>query len=185
MGQEMIKRFFSSLDEKEKKPIKPWIIWLIVGAILFLALGSVGDSGEKSTEQNQPLVKETDTKLYLESLEQRLKATLEKITGAGEVSVFLYLEDNGEQILAANRILKNEEEEGVSGTTDRAEEENDIVLWDKGGAEIPYPVKQRVPQPTGILVVAEGAGDDDVEQEIYEAVRAVFGLPAHRIKITN
>lgn len=185
MGQELIKRFFSFSDGEERKKVRPWIVWLIIGAILFLALGNFGGEEKAKPEPDHKTEKETDVNLYLESLEQRLQVTLEKITGVGSVSVFLYLEDNGEQILATNRIQKSEEEKGQSGVSDSLEEESDIVRWDQDGIETPYPVKQRFPQPTGILVVAEGAEDDEVKQEIYEAVRAIFGLPVHRIKISN
>ncbi len=185
MGQEIIKRFFSLSDREEKKPIKPLVIWLIIGSILFLALGSFRSDEKPAPERETLAQQETDVNTYLENLEQRLQVTLEKITGAGSVSVFLYLEDNGEQILATNRIQKSEEMEGQSGASDSLEEESDVVRWDQDGMEAPYRVKQRFPQPTGILVVAEGAEDDGVKQEIYEAVRAIFGLPVHRIKITN
>lgn len=185
MGQEMIKRFFSFSEREEKKSIKPLVVWLIVGAILFLALGSFQGDENKTSKEIEPQEQETDINFYSESLEQRLQTILEKITNAGTVSVFLYFEDDGEQVLAANRSQKSEEEEGVSGTNDSIEEESDIVLWDKDGTEIPYRVKKRFPQPAGVLVVAEGAVHDGVKQEIYEAVRAIFGLPAHRIKITN
>lgn len=41
-----------------------------------------------------------------------------------------------------------------------------------------------MPAPVGVLVVAEGAKDEKVKYEIYEAVKALFGLSAHRIKVT-
>lgn len=185
MRQEIIKQFFSSSDREEQKPIKPWVIWLIVGSILFLAISSFGGEKKETVKTDWTTEQETDADGYLEHLEQRLQTTLEKITGAGSVSVFLYLEDNGEQVLATNRIQKSEETEGQSGKSDSLEDENEIVRWDRNGMETPYSVKHRYPKPTGILVVAEGAEDDGVKQEIYEAVRAIFGLSAHRIKITN
>ncbi len=185
MGQEIIRKFFSRPDIEEKKSVKPLIVWLILGAILFLALGGIhGDEKPKETK-NQELTQEMDMDIYLENLEQRLKETLEKINGAGEVSVFLNLEDGGEQILAANRLQKSQEETEEYGTGSLVEEESDIIRWNQDGVETPYRVKQRFPEPSGILVVAEGAGSEQVRQEIYESVRAIFGLPAHRIKITN
>ena len=47
----------------------------------------------------------------------------------------------------------------------------------------PYVVKELEPELSGVLVLAEGAESDAVKAEIVEAVEALFGLPAHRIKV--
>ncbi len=185
MGQEIITRFFSRPETEEKKPIKPLVVWLIIGSILFLALGSCRDNDTPKTDVDREESSEVEVEVYLENLEQRLKGTLEKIHGAGEVSVFLNLEDGGEQVLATNRIQKSQDEEEENSTSTMMEEESDIIRWNQDGIETPYAIKKRLPEPSGILVVAEGAAKEEVRQEIYEAVRAIFGLPAHRIKITN
>lgn len=186
MGQELVKRFFSTIHTEHsgrKKSIKPFLVWLIIGAILFLAVGSFGGEKEKKEPLSLPSGTGWESEGYLDKMELRLKETLEQIDGVGKVSVFLYLEDGGEQVLAANRVQKSQE--GEVGSLDTVEEEEEIILWNQDGAESPYTVKYRVPEPSGILVVAEGAKEESVRQEIYEAVRAIFGLPAHRIKITN
>lgn len=185
MGQEMIKRFFSVSDTENKKPVHPIVIWLIIGAILFLVLGNFRGDEKPSQKQTQGVTWEAETNLYLEKTEERLQKVLERIKGAGAVSVFLYFEDGGEQVLATNRLLKSEEDERENEVSGSIEEESEIIRWDQDGVEVPYKVKQRFPEPSGILVVAEGAGDEKVKNEICEAVRAIFGLPIHRIKITN
>lgn len=185
MGQEIIKRFFSRRDIEERKPVKPLVIWLILGSILFLALGSFRGDEKPKTKPDAEVAQEMDMNGYLKILEGRLTQTLEMIQGVGEVSVFLNLEDGGEQVLATNRIQKSQEDEEESGSASMVEEESEIIRWNNDGVETPYRVKQRYPVPSGILVVAEGAENESVRREIYEAVRAIFGLPAHRIKITN
>ncbi len=185
MGQEMVKRFLSPSDDTGKKPIRGVVIWLIVGAILFLAFSSFRDDKKETANPEPTKVEEMDVNLYLKDMEERLQQTLEKITGAGTISVFLHFEDGGESVLATNRIQKSAEEKDTDSVSESVEEERDIVRWEQDGVETPYRVKQRFPEPTGILVVAKGATNHKVRQEIYEAVRAVFGLPAHRIKITN
>ena len=45
-------------------------------------------------------------------------------------------------------------------------------------------VKEKAPQVAGVLVVAEGAADESVRLKIYEAVKALYGMPSHRIKVT-
>ena len=53
-----------------------------------------------------------------------------------------------------------------------------------GGNSSPYVVQEKLPYPIGVVVVAEGAKNDNVRNEIYEAVKALYGLAANRIKIT-
>ena len=65
------------------------------------------------------------------------------------------------------------------------EAEEKIVLSDIDGDKIPYVVEERKPVPAGILIVAEGAENEEVRNKLYEAAKAIFGLSAHRIKITN
>ncbi len=173
-------------DGEERKTRYPFVIWLIIGSVLFLAISSFGGDGkEKKDENRTEETMEVNLNEYTEELERRLTNTLQKISGAGHVSVFINIEDNGERILASDRSRKSQED-GEDGTeARRTEEENHVILWEQDGEEMPYVIKERTPELTGVLVVAEGAGNEAVRQEIYEAVRAIFGLPAHRIKITN
>ena len=53
-----------------------------------------------------------------------------------------------------------------------------------GGDGEPYVVREKLPYPIGVIVVSEGARDSLVRNEIYEAVKALYGLSANRIKIT-
>ena len=189
MRQDMIRQIFSGpKSEEEKKPLNPLVVWLVIGAILFLAVSSFwgSDKDEKKEKTVQETVEDAGFSMdYVSGLEERLIRALEKISGTGKVSVFINIEDGGEQVLAEDRTQKSQEDNEETVTTSRTEEESHVILWEQDGAEGPYIVKRRFPEPTGILVVSEGAGNEVVRQEIYEAVRAIFGLPAHRIKITN
>ncbi len=166
--------------ETIKKRIHPVVIWMIVAAIVFLAMSSfAGDDDEpRETGVETSFISAEE---YVQSLEKRLKETLQKINGAGTVSVFISIEGGGEKILATDRIYKTQEE---SETVKEAEEERKVVLQGKSTQENPYVVEERFPEPVGVLVVAEGAKNETVRYEIYQAVRSLFGLPAHRIQIS-
>ena len=53
-----------------------------------------------------------------------------------------------------------------------------------GTEEKPFVVKEKLPVPSGVLVAATGAGSEHVKLEIYEAVKALYGISPHRIKVT-
>ena len=47
----------------------------------------------------------------------------------------------------------------------------------------PYVVKELEPKVQGVVVIAEGGGNPAVQQNILEAVQALFPVEAHKIKI--
>ena len=174
-----------------KKP-NPILIWILIAAIAFLAVTGLtggkkdGTPGKKSVTSSENEVQNAeDTEKYLQNLEYRLTETLKKINGAGAVSVFISINSGGEKVLAMNRKEKNsrETDSEVSGASSLESEEN-VALGGQSAEQSPYVVQEKLPVPAGVLVVAEGARDEKVKFEIYEAVRALFGLSAHRIKVT-
>ena len=50
---------------------------------------------------------------------------------------------------------------------------------------MPYVIKQLQPEIEGVFVIAEGGGDENVQLQITEAVQALFGIEAHKIKIAK
>ena len=63
------------------------------------------------------------------------------------------------------------------------EESDSTVVGTKSGGE-PYVTEQKMPEIDGVLVVASGAASEKVRLEIYDAVKALYGIAAHRIKIS-
>ncbi|MEE1013062.1 MAG: hypothetical protein U0L92_01955 [Clostridia bacterium] len=171
-----------------KKLPHPFLVWGIIGAIVFLAL--TGFSGEKketprnATEETEVQETEILSEDYITRLEERLVKTLSKIDGAGEVSVFVSIESGGEKVLATDIKTESEEAAEENQSESRNQKEESVVLSEKDSGQSPYIIEEKMPVPSGILVIAEGAKNENVKLEIYEAVKALFGLSAHRIKVT-
>ena len=49
----------------------------------------------------------------------------------------------------------------------------------------PYVVKQLEPEIEGVLVAAQGAGDETIVNEITYAVQVLFDVPVHKIKVVK
>ncbi len=163
-----------------KKP-HPLLVWGILTAILFLAIGSFTD--KKETKKEEYIAKEfqqasVSQDEYMRQLELRLVSVLETIDGAGSVQVFLSMESGGSKILATDVKTESKENER------QWEKEESIVFMEDNSGQSPYIIEEKMPYPSGVLVVAEGARDEHVKMELYEAVKAIFGLSAHRIKVT-
>ena len=59
------------------------------------------------------------------------------------------------------------------------------VFSQSDGNETPFVNKEILPKIDGVLIVAEGGADASVRKNISEAVEALFGLDAHKIKIVK
>lgn len=152
------------------------IIIIIAAAVLLLALPSFSGGGNSDRQaSDKPIY---DTSEYVTRQEHRLEGILEKINGAGDVSVFITVSDGGEKVPA-----KDVSEKMSKGKESYEEErESNIVTGSKSGGE-PYIVEERTPEISGVLVVAKGASSEAVREEIYDAIKAVYGIAPHRIKI--
>ncbi len=151
---------------------KNFIYLLILTAVLLLLF-----SGGKVTEnKNTEIVKQENN--YYEETSVRLENILSKIRGAGDVSVMFVLENKGEVIPVFNKKISSDV------GNQRNETESTAVLYGQGSNEQPYISQEKNPEVSGIIVVAEGADNENVKIEIFEAVRALLGVPANRIKVS-
>lgn len=158
------------------------IIWIIIAGIVILAFGDFGTEKEEKKVDTEANIQ---TEIYEKNQAERLEKILKRINGAGEVSVFISIESGGEKILARDNKSKTSKEEGEgAGLNYDEENESAVVMSGKGSLNEPYVVEEKTPQVNGVLVVAKGAADEKVRLEIYEAVKAVYGLSAHRIRVT-
>ncbi len=159
------------------------VIWIIIIAVIFLAVGSFPRE-EKGTSQTEEIAK-SDALDFVKTQKEGLEKILKKINGAGDVSVFISIDGGGEKILARDNRSKYSKEsaDGTDVTTDE-ESESNVVISGKSSSGEPYIVEEKAPEVTGILVVAEGAADEKVRIEIYEAVKALYGVSPHRIRVT-
>jgi len=129
-----------------------------------------------------------DTGAYEAILEKRLEEVLAHVDGAGEVRVMITLKNSGEKVLQSDSSLsqsdtEEQDSQGGTRTVKELDESNTTVILSDGTADTPYITKETMPEVEGVLVVAQGAGNSAVKQSIYEAVQALFGVPAHKIKV--
>ena len=161
------------------------LVFIIIIAILVLAFSGVG-SDKKDTENitqngNDAFFDEQ----YITENEKRLEEILSTVQGAGKVKAMITVEDVGEKVLAENKKTESDRADDGEKSSSSSNKEQTAIIYGSGSEEKPFVLKEKLPLPSGVLVVATGAGDESVRLEIYEAVKALYGISGHRIKVTK
>ena len=169
-------------DGERKKPNKI-IIFVIISAVVLLAASSFFDFKSNPSGKSAADSDNFDAAAYITEQERRLEQILEKINGAGKVSVYITASGGGEKTLARDSKNKMSKDSDKGGGESYDEESDSTVVGTKSGGE-PYVTEQKMPEIDGVLVVASGAASEKVRLEIYDAVKALYGIAAHRIKIS-
>lgn len=130
----------------------------------------------------------TGTRTYEQQLEMRVKNILKNVDGVGKVDVMIALYASSEKVIRSDTNSNGSltEETDSSGGTRRSESNTystTTVMEEGGGSSAPVIEKEVYPEISGIVISAEGGGDPKVRSEIAAAMEALFGLPAHKIKV--
>lgn len=126
---------------------------------------------------------------YEEYLERRLGGALEYVEGVGRAEVVVTLRSSGQKIvekdLSSNSQTSSEEDQngGTRETADSSSDRTSVYAQGSDGSQTPYISKEMTPEIEGVLVIAEGGDNAVVIQNITEAIQALFGVEAHKIKI--
>ena len=126
---------------------------------------------------------------YEEYLERKTAKLLQEVEGAGEVTVMVTLRSGGQKIIEKDQSSTSqttEEEDSEGGTRsmkDQSSDKTSIYEQYSDGSSSPYVSKELSPEIEGVVVIAEGGDDAVVVKNITEAVQALFGVEAHKIKI--
>lgn len=186
---------FMNGEGGEKKRRDRWMMLALFGILILVAVWPVGGKNGKTDSQEEKSVDTTEKKTYnyadqyAENMELRLKEILEKVDGAGAVQVMITVKNSGEQVLEKDKSYSENKtiQSGDSGehTTAANTSRSESTVYDHTDSGSPYVVKQLEPEIEGILVAAQGAGDETVVNEITYAVQVLFDVPVHKIKVVK
>jgi stage III sporulation protein AG len=117
-------------------------------------------------------------------LEKELSQILSQISGVGAVQAKLTLKSEGTKVYATNERIETRQtqEKDQSGTTRNITEQSSdrqLVLSNN----TPVLEESKTPEIVGVLVIAEGAEDPAVEENLSQAVTGLLGLPASRVTV--
>lgn len=192
-----------------KETWKKWLtrdnllILILSGVLLFVITLPSGNSStrknaaapkdivaEQNLTTNQSPQTQTSKEEYVTYLEQKLADLLAQMSGVGKVSVMITLSESEEMVVEkdgpqSRTNLNERDASGGSRVTTQMDSDLVTVFSTQGGDNTPYVVKTLSPRIQGVVVVAQGAGSGQVNQNITELVQALFGVEAHKIKVVK
>jgi stage III sporulation protein AG len=192
--KEKFNKNFNGNDKKQT--VQNTVIVIIIGIIVIIAGSSF--FGKKHEESPKP-VKTEDTSVQevmktvdaadSTDVEKRIEKVLSQIDGVGKVTVLItYV--SGKELVPATDIKKSDnntnerDNEGGSRVIGQNDYESKIAYEEEqGGSKKPIIVKEVLPEVKGVVVVADGAGDPQIKENLNKAVRVLMDVPAHKIQV--
>lgn len=200
------KDLINGIRSGEKLPKKNQLLVIfLIGLLLFVIVfpvpdsssitgGTVSESAGEESGTGSGTASGTggnsgDADAYVRELEKRTEKALTRVEGVGEVTVMITLKSGEESVIEkdlSSSSQTTEEEDSAGGTRnteDGTSESTSVYEQSADGASVPYVSKKLSPEIEGVVVIAQGGGNAVVAADITEAVQALFGVEAHKIKI--
>lgn len=189
-----IKNYIQDLKSGEKKLSKDGMLILFFsGLLLYVVLLPINNNSSyknKTTEENTTTgrnavqtedLQETN---YQKKLEKELAAFLSEVEGIGKVEVLIYL-DCSEQYIVEKDIPSYQVTSQEADTQSREEnkEEDTVYTVNEAGEQVPFITQTKHPSIEGVVIAAEGAGNEKIRIQIVRTVMALYGVDANKIDV--
>jgi stage III sporulation protein AG len=207
MDLKNLKKLFEKHDNKEnnsylsdKKNRANLLIVFLIGVLILIAASFFKTSNAQmnnevsnnnsngNKEQQKSQVEDSDSEKYESTVEDKLKSTLQKIEGVGNVEVMVNFESGEEQVPAVNvnDATNTTQEKDTEGGTRNSTQKNNgstVVITNDGSKSEPLIVKKYNPKVSGVCVVAEGAENKLTELRITKAVVNLFSISEDKVNV--
>ncbi len=175
-----------------KLPNKTQLLTMFLVGILLLVVAWPMPGQEPEEKGDAEPVSDSglsDEEAYQEYLEKRIARALEQVEGVGRAEVVITLKSTAEKVVEKDQVSDSQtssEADSVGGTRtidERSSQREGVYEQRSDGTQTPYVRKELTPEIGGVLIVCDGGDNAVVIRDITEAVQALFGVEAHKIKI--
>ncbi|HAG57284.1 MAG TPA: hypothetical protein DCL14_04555 [Ruminococcaceae bacterium] len=169
------------------KKIK-WIVLIGMIGILLILLSEILPQNTK-TPQDAVSVS-IDNETFCRQTEAKIHNLVSSIQGVGEAQVWVTLESGAEYVYLQEEIrntdtTKDYDSEGVKTLREKDNSEQKYILVNKNGEEQPLLQKQLEPTVQGVVIVCEGAGSAQVNEQVVNAVTCALGISSNRVYVAQ
>jgi len=158
--------------------------YLLIIVICLGLLALIWPTGVKEKNQDNLIpVNNMESSSLQGQMVADLEGILSQIDGAGKVKVSISLASRGSKTYASN--LRNEKRESKEGTGSNSKQtREDTVVRDLAVTSgNPLLVEEKSPEVTGVLVVADGAGNSRVRENLTQAVATLLNIASHKVTV--
>lgn len=158
---------------------------LVVGAaavMVLLMLSTVSCEGNDSQKQDVSKEAREYAAEVEQTLEKRLEQLLEKIEGAGSVSVMVTLDTTEELVYEKDTKTENSAQSDESGSSENRSSETEAVLY--GSSKSPLQIGTVLPKVRGAAVVCKGASDPVIRERVVNTVASALNIGTSRVYVT-
>jgi len=159
--------------------------YLLIIVICLGLLALIWPTGQAEKKHNNPTpVNNIESGSSIEGkMVTDLEGILSQIDGAGKVKVSISLASQGSKTYASNlRNEKRESKEGAGANSKQTREEtvvHDLAVTSGNHLLI----EEKSPEVTGVLVVADGAGNSRVRENLTQAVATLLNIAPHKVTV--
>ena len=170
---------------------------LLAVAAIILIICSLPQNQSSNLNQTQSVGSSLDTDgdtslfSYEHELEKRLEQILGGMEGITSVDVMITLSATSEKVLEKSIQLEENKQEIEKGSGESLEKsvtsslnkKNEALLTGNTSGSMPYIIKEMSPSIQGVVGAAKGNITQTKIRDISEAVQALIGIEAHKIKV--
>ena len=188
-----IKSYIQDLKSGEKKLSKDGMLILFFSGLLIYVIllpinnnssykNKVAETTTQEKESNQIETRvEND---HQKKLEQELEDFLSKVKGIGEVEVLIYLSSSEEYIVEKDAPTSQvTTKETDQESKEEKKEEDTVYTVNDAGDEVPFIAQTKLPSIEGVVIAADGAGQEEIRIKIIRTVMALYGVDANKIDV--
>lgn len=185
----MIKEKITALVKKDgksnKKKIENLVFAIIVLLVTLFAMNNIFTNKKNNKTDNIATIQEAEEKTKQRDIEKELEETLGKIKGVEEVKVLITYSETEKVVPIYNEsssqsVSKEKDTEGGERNTETFDTTKEVVS-DSNQSIITEKIVY--PKMEGAIVIAKGAKNTTVKENITQAVEAATGLAVHKIQV--
>lgn len=192
------KKLFERISGGKKLRKDQCLILVLVGMLLCVislplekeqTKSGLLDTTGSNMNKEQTFDNESENEDYVTRWEKKLEECLRCVEGAGAVRVLIYVRESEEKILARDGVEEKSdttETDAAGGSRHVLEVRLDkeaVSTVDERGESVPLVVKTRSPCVEGVVVIAQGADNVKVREDIIGAIQVLFDVDMNRISV--
>lgn len=165
------------------------VILLVVAAMIFVFTAQEDKNVLKINPEAETVAAvpadHSEISVLEKRLEEKIAANLESIKGVGKTKVLVtynssLIKEYARDESITKRTSKETDKEGGTRETEEVNESNRLVI---AGNTSPILVVEQRPEVAGVLVIAQGASDPKIKEQIFESVRTLLNIPPSKISV--